>query len=179
MAKGAGKVIGGIVTLLIGGTVYSVSQGDIANKFSEETGMSQTAAEQYVESIPEDELISFYELGSDYISEGQEILNIAYEIDCKNYIYDWESSALSCQEGKSQMRQFGENEIALGRSYIVLSSESATTSDMYSTIRLIDRNTELYSSKIVTELISYSEINEVIKTNSYNKAVLLAALDSD
>ena len=65
MAKGSGRVIGTIIALIIGGTAYTVSQGDLINKFSEETGMSQVEAEQYVQNISEDELVSFYELGSD------------------------------------------------------------------------------------------------------------------
>ena len=139
MSKGSGKVIAGIITLIIGGTAYSISQGDVVNKFSEETGMSQTAAEQYVENISEDELVSFDELGSAFISSGEETLDLASGIDCVNYIYEWETETLTCDEGKSQIIEFGESEIALGEAYKVLSSESASESDMYSVIRLIDR----------------------------------------
>jgi len=139
MAKGTGKVIAGIITLIIGGTVYRISQGDIVSKFSEETGMSQKEAEQYIENIPEDELVSFDEVGSDIITEGQEILSIVSEIDCVNYYYEWETDTLSCEEGKSQFKNFGESEIALGEAYKVLNSDSATTEDIYSVIRLIDR----------------------------------------
>ena len=60
MAKGTGRAIAGIITLIIGGTVYSVSQADIVSKFSQETGMTQKEAEQYVENIPEDELFFFF-----------------------------------------------------------------------------------------------------------------------
>jgi len=179
MAKGTGRVIAGIITLIIGGTVYSVSQEDIVSNFSEETGMSQTAAEQYIENIPDDELVSFDEVGSGLITEGQDILSIASEIDCVNYYYEWETDTLSCEEGKSQFNKFGDSEIALGEAYKVLSSESASTEDIYSVIRLIDRVNENYSLEIIIELLDYSEIDEAIKTNLFNKALLQAALDSE
>lgn len=178
MAKGTGKLIGGILTLVIGGTLYSVSQADVVNKFSEETGMSHDAAEAYIESIPDEDLVSFDELGSVYISEGEEILSEAIDIDCVDYIYEWESDTLSCDEGRSQLMEFAENEIALGKAYRALSFESASTSDIRKVIRLLDENTELYTMKIIIKLIGQSEISELIKTNAYNKALLQAALDS-
>jgi len=179
MAKGSGRVIGGIITLIIGGTVYGVSQGDIVSHFSEETGLSQEEAEQYIESIPEDELVSFYEVGLDLISEGQEILQITSEIDCVNYYDEWETDTLSCEEGKSQFKKFGDSEIELGKAYQVLSYESASTVDIYSVIRLIDRVNENYELEIITELLDDSEIDQAIKTNLFNKALLQAALDSE
>ena len=178
MARGTGRVITGIITLIIGGTVYSVSQADIVSNFSKETGLSQKEAEQYVDNIPDDELVPFDELGAGFVAEGQAILSIASEIDCAEYYYDWETDTLSCNEGKSQIRIFGESEIALGEAYKVLSSESASTGDIYSVIRLIDRVNENYKLEIIIELLDYSEIDEAIKTNLYNKALLQAALDS-
>ena len=179
MAKGAGRAIAGIITLIIGGTVYGVSQADIVSNFSKETGMSQKEAEQYVENIPEDELVSWDELGSEFVTEGQDIVNVASEIDCVNYYYEWETDTLSCEEGKSQFMKFGLSEIALGEAYKVLSSESASNEDIYSVIRLIDRVNENFSLKIMIELLDYSDIDESIKTNLYNKALLQAALDSE
>ncbi len=178
MAKGAGKVIGGIITLIIGGTVYSISQGDIVSKFSEETGMSQEEAEKYVENIPDDELVSFDELGSDLITEGQDILRIVSETDCVNYYYEWETDTLSCEEGKSQFKQFGDSEIALGKAYKVLNTDSASIEDINSAIRLIDKVNENYNLEIIIKLLDYSDRDEAIKTNLYNKALLRAALDS-
>lgn len=179
MAKGTGRVIAGIITLIIGGTAYSISQGDLVNKFSEETGMSQTAAEQYVENIPDDELASFDEIGSDFISSGEDVLDMASEIDCVNYYYEWETDTLTCDEGKSQIIEFGESEIALGEGYKALSSESATVVNIYSVITLIDRNNENYSLEIIVILLGQSYIDEAIKTNLYNKALLKAALESE
>ncbi len=179
MAKGTGRVIAGIITLIIGGTVYRVSQEDVVRNFSEETGMSQKEAEQYIENISDDELVSIDKLGSEFITEGQDILSIASEIDCVNYYYEWETDTLSCEEGKSQIKNFGNSEIALGEAYKVLSSESASTEDINSVIRLIDRVNENYSLEIINKLLDYSEIDEAIKTNLFNKALLQAALESD
>jgi len=179
MAKGKGGIIGGIITLVIGGTVYSVSQEAIVENFSKDTGMSQKASEQYVENITEDEMVPFDELGSDFISSGQEILSVASKIDCINYEYEWETYSLSCKEGKSQLKKLGNSEIALGKAYKILDLESASTEDISSVIRLIDRNNANYNLEIASQLLDYSIIDEVKKTNSYNKALLQAALDSD
>jgi len=178
MAKGTGRAIAGIITLIIGGTVYSVSQADIVSKFSQETGLSQQEAAQYVENIPEEELFSFDELGAMMISEGEEILSIASEIDCVTYYYEWETDTLSCEEGKSQFRRFGDSEIALGEAYQALSSETASDQDIYTAIRLIDEVNANYNLEIMIELLDYSDRDESIKTNQYNKALLQAALDS-
>jgi len=179
MAKGTGKAIAGIITIIIGGTAYKVSQADIVNIFSDETGMSQNEAEQYIENIPEDELVSLDELGSDYIADGQDFLSIASQIDCVNYYYEWETETLSCAEGKSQLITFGESEIALGEAYDVLNSESASTEDISSAIWLIDRVNENYSLEIISEVLDSSEIDDAIKSNLYNKALLQAALESE
>ena len=179
MAKGAGKAIAGIITLIIGGTVYSVSQADIVSKFSAETGMSQKEAEQYVESISDEDLVSFDVLAEDFISEGEDILDLAFDLDCVNYYYDWESDTLSCEEGKSQLREFAEGEIALGEAYKVINSESASDADIYAVIRQIDRVNKNYNLEIIISLLDYSERDESIKTNLYNKALLQAALESE
>jgi len=179
MLKGPVNVVRGIIILIIGGTAYTVSQADVVNIFSEETGMSQVAAEQYVENISDDELASFYEIGLDFISYGEEVLNMVSEIDCVNYFYEWETATLTCEEGKSQLNKFGNDEIALGEAYKVLSSESASEVDIYSVIRLIDSDNENYSLEIVVWLFDYSEIDEAININLYNKALLRAALDSE
>lgn len=179
MGKGTIKAIVGIITVIIGGTVYSVSEKDIAKNFSEETGMSIEQAENYIKNIPEDELVSFNELGSEFIDEGQEILSNASDIDCVTYFYEWESDTLSCDEGKLQLIAFGDSEIALGEAYKDLDSESADTQDIYTVIALIDKVNELYSLEIISNLIDSADIDEIIKTNLYNKAMLQAVLDSE
>lgn len=173
-----GGIIGTIITLVIGGTAFSVSQADIVKNFSKDTGMSQQQAEEYVEKISEDEMVPFDKLGSDFISEGQKIIGFASEIDCVNYSYEWETGTLSCEKGKSQIKKFGDSEIALGKAYTTLASESASTEDMSSVIRSIDRLNADLNSEIVIKLLDSPTIDELKKTNSYNKALLQAALDS-
>lgn len=179
MAKGAGRAIAGIITLIIGGTVYSVSQSDVVSNFSAETGMSQKDAEAYVESIPEDEMVSFDVLGAELIADGAEILGLASEIDCVEYYYEWETDTLSCDEGKSQFRQFGEGEIALGQAYKALSSETATEDDIRAVIWHLDKMNEYYNLEIIVQLMDYEDRDEAIKTNLFNKALLQAALESE
>ncbi len=178
MGKGTVRAIAGIISVIIGGTVYSVSQGDIVKNFSEETGMSQAEAEKYIENIPDEELVSFKELGLGFIDEGRDVLSIASDIDCINYYYEWETNTLSCEEGKSQLLEFADAEIALGEAYKILDSESASTRDIYSAILLIDKVNEIYGLEIISVTMDHLEIDEAIKTNLYNKSLLQAILDS-
>lgn len=173
-----GGIIGTIITLAIGGTVFSVSKADIVKNFSKDTGMTQQQAEEYVESISEDKLVSYDKIGEDFVSEGQGVLEISSKIDCVNYNYEWETSTLSCEKGKSQLKTLGENEIGLGKAYTVLESETASTDDISKVISLIDKVNENYNFEIVGFILDRSTIDETKKTNSYNKAMLQAALDS-
>lgn len=173
-----GGIIGGIITLVIGGVVFSVSQADIAKNFSKDTGLSQQDAEQYVKNVTEDDLVPYDESGSSLISDGQDILDAASDIDCVNYDYEWQTDSLPCEEGKSQLKKVGNSQIELGKAYTILASESASTEDMSSVIRLIDRLNADLNLEIVNRLLDYPTIDEMRKTNSYNKALLQAALDS-
>lgn len=175
--KGILQSIIGASVLVIGGTVFTINQADLVNNFSKETGMSQQAAEEYVNSISDDDLGSFNELGSELISEGQDSVRISNEIDCINYEYEWESYTLSCNEGKSQLRRIGESEQALGRAYRVLDTEDATERDISAAIGQIDRLNNNLDLEIVEWVFDASGIDEYKKTNAYNKALLQAALD--
>jgi hypothetical protein len=174
-----GGIIGGIITLAIGGMVFTVSKADIAKNFSKNTGLSQEEAQQYVENVKKDDLVPFDKLGSDYVADGQKVLNAIKDIDCVNYTYDWETNTLSCEEGKSQLFKFGNDEIALGKAYAVLASDSASKTDMSSVINLIDKCNADLNLEIVKQVLDYSTIDETKKTNSYNKALLQTALDGD
>lgn len=178
MSEGKGGLIKGIITLAIGGTVYSVSQADVAKNFSKDTGMSQEQAQQYVESVKEEDLVPYDELGADYVTEGQETIGMAAQIDCVNYTYEWESAALTCQTGKSQLKNIGDAEVALGRAYTRLASDTATTEDITLVIGLIDKLNTSYNSAIAMLLFDPVARDEMKKANSYNKATLQAALDS-
>lgn len=174
-----GGIIGTIVTLAIGGTIYSASKADIVKNFSKDTGLSQEESQQYVENISEDDLVAYDELGSGLISDGQDILKVASDIDCENYTYEWETASLSCKEGKLQLTRLGKDEIALGNAYTTLTSESASREDMSSTISLIDKLNTDFRLEIVNQILDFQTIEEIRKTNSYNKALLQSALENN
>ncbi len=178
LAKGA------IITILIGGSAYTISQTDIVNNFAEDTGLTQEQAEQYVGGVSEDELFSFDVMGSDLLSQGREMLKLASEIDCVDFEYEWESITLSCQEGKKQLDKLALDKLAkdytsLGQSYVKLASDSASKDDIARTISLIDQLNSDYELEVVSVTLDWATIDEVKKTNSYNKAVLKAALEND
>lgn len=177
--KGKGAIIGGIITLVIGGTVFTVSQTDVVKNFSKNTGLSQEEAQQYIQNISKEDLVSFDKVGSDMVSDGQGILNMASSIDCVRYSYKWETSTLSCQEGKLQITRLGNDEIALGDAYKALTSDSASKNDMSSAINLIDRDNTDLNLEIVGNILDSQSIDQTRKTNSYNKAVLQSALESN
>lgn len=173
------KTIGTIITLVIGGTAYTFSQADVVKNFSKDTGLTQEQAEQFVSKIKEEDLVPFDEIGSDFISEGQDIVEIANGIDCVNYEYDWESNVLTCEQGKSQLRKIGYDGIDLGKAYKTLDTKDATRDDISLVIRNIDKYNADLELSVVNIALDSSTIDEIKKTNSYNKALLKAALDSD
>ena len=170
---------GTIITILIGGTAYTISQEDVIQNFSDDTGLTQEQAELYINEIPEEELVSFDRVGSDLINEGQELLTVANDTDCINYEYEWEVAILSCPEGKTQIDKLARDTISLGQAYIKLSLDSASKDDISKTIILIDQLNLDYQLEIVSQLWDWSTIDEVKKTHSYNKAILKAALESE
>lgn len=171
-------IIGGIITLVIGGTVFSVNTADIAKNFSKDTGMSQQQAEQYVKNVSKDDLVSYDKLGSSFVSEGQDTLAAAAKIDCVTYKYKWETDSLPCEIGILQLKMLGDSEVKLGNAYTIIASESATAKDMSSVIMDIDKVNADLNLEIVKVILDDSAIDETKKTNSYNKAMLQAALDS-
>lgn len=173
-------ITGVIITIVIGGTAYTINQADVVKHFAADTGLTQQQAEQYINTIPEDELVSSYdELGSDYIEDGQEILDYVSKIDCVNYEYEWQSASLTCYTGKTQLGKLGRDEISLGQSYKKLDSDSASKDDISKTIELIDTFNSDFDFSIAKNIYSQSEIDEIKKTNSFNKAVLKAVLEGN
>ena len=170
---------GAVITLIIGGTAYNVSQKDVIQNFADDTGLTQEQAELYINEIPEEELDTFSVIGSDFINEGQEYLAMANDIDCINYEYDWESTTLSCFKGKSQLNKLAKNTSSLGYAFKKLDSDSASEEDIAETIRLIDQLNADYELEIFYILWDRSTVSEAKKTNSYNKSILKAALKSD
>lgn len=124
-------------------------------------------------------MVAYDKLGSDFVSDGQDILNSSRKIDCINYTYEWETSTLSCEKGRSQLTMLGNNEIALGKAYIVLASETASREDMSKVISLIDSLNADFNFEIVRYMLKPQDIDEMKKANSFNKALLQSALESD
>ena len=172
-------VVGGVITLVIGGSAYTINKTDIAKNFAEDTGMSQQQAEQFVNNMDDEDLVPFDELGDDYIDEGQGVINYSVEIDCVNYQYEWETYSLSCSQGKSQMSQIGRDMVALGKSYKILGSDSADRSDISNAITLIDKLSFDYKLPIVYAVLDKATVTEMQNNNSYNKALLKTALESE
>jgi hypothetical protein len=172
-------LIGGVITLVLGGTAYTFTQEDVINNFAEDTGVSQEQAKEYVNNIKESDIVPYQELGAGLVSDGRLTVDTAEEIDCVNYEYDWETTLLSCDDGKSQLRQSGEDDIALGNSYIKLDSDTTTVSDIQETISLIDKVNANYDLPILQALMTSSDIDEIKKTNSYNKSLLKSALEGE
>lgn len=172
------NIVGVVITVAIGGTVYTVSQTDVINNFANDTGLTQQQAEQYVKNVKDEDLVSYSELGSEYTKDGQGIIDLSVQMDCLNYTYEWESQSLTCDRGKSQLYNIGKDEVALGESYKILGSDSASKTDISNTIALIDKVNANYKLDIMSKILDTNNINENKKSNSYNKAILQAALDS-
>jgi hypothetical protein len=57
------KAIAGIIiTVVLGGTSYTISQSDIVSNYAKETGQSQEQAQKYVDDVQKN-LVSFSKTG--------------------------------------------------------------------------------------------------------------------
>ncbi|HEX8227457.1 MAG TPA: hypothetical protein VF572_06330 [Candidatus Saccharimonadales bacterium] len=171
--------IGAVVTVVIGGSAYTINQADVVSNFAADTGMSQQQAEEYVQGVDEKDLVPFDQLGADYIKEGEDTLKVAAETDCVNYEYEWESVSLSCYQGKTQIEELGKDTVALGNAYKKLGSATATKEDMSATINVLDEVNSDYGFEIMDKILTQADITEVRNNNSYNKSLLKAALASE
>lgn len=170
------KAIGGVITLVIGGTLYTVSQGDIAKNFSANTGVSQTQAEQYVNNIKPSDLASFSKIGASLVNDGNSVLST--NIDCVDYTYKWQTSSLSCEDGKSQLETVGRDEVTLGNCYEALDTNLGDSgkAKIQECISDIDSLNSDYSLPIVAVGLDSNTIADTKNSNAYNKSVLQAAL---
>lgn len=174
------NIIGGtVITLVIGGTAFSVSQTDIVDNFASDTGLSQEQAEQYIDSIEEEDLIDYNELGDIFVEDGTEMLVYVEEIDCMNYEYEWESTTLSCDEGKIQFEKIAIDTIALGEAYRKIDEGQIVKANITNAIELIDVLNSDYNLEFAIKVLDPETLDEERKTNSYNKAVLQAILQSE
>ena len=171
-------IIGGIITLVIGGTGYTISQSDVVSNFAKNTGMSQQQAQQYVNNS-QNNLASFSKVGQDFVSDGNSLLNTS--IDCQNYTYEWVTSSLSCEEGKSDLQTIGNDEVQLGYCYQALGTDlgSASRSKISECINDIDAVDTSYDLPLAVSVIGSSKITDLKNNNLYNKSVLQSALNSN
>ncbi len=171
-------ITGGVITLFIGGTAFTFSQQDVIDNFADDSGLTQEQAEQYVQDISEDELVPWDEIGNDFLGESKKSLAIAAEIDCENYEYEWESPTLPCSAGKAQLQKIAKSEQLLGQSLIQLSTETASEDDMRTTIGYFDQLNTDYKLEIAGAIFDTAAIDDMVMTNTYNKSLLKAALES-
>ncbi len=173
-----GWIAGTIITLVIGGTAYTFNQEDVVKNFADETGMTQEQAEQYINTIPEDELDTFTVIGTSFITDGTAMRTEVQNIDCEKNEYEWQSEILTCAMGKRQLTKIADDMIAFGHVFQKLDTDEATEQDIQEAIRLIDqmvRNNRLAVSKAIW---TQEELDEENRGHAYNKALLQAALDS-
>lgn len=170
-------VTGGIITLVIGGAAYTINQTDVINNFSQDTGLSQEQAEEYINNIDDEDFIEFYDLGQEYINEGKSTLDYISELDCATYMYDWESATLTCEQGKNQLQVYAQDNIALGEAYQRLDSDSGAKDDLSDAISVIDKLRKTYNLEIIRFIYDTETIDEFIKNEAYNKAILTTTLE--
>lgn len=174
------QIIGGVVTVVIGGTAYTVSQSDIASNFSKNAGVSQQQAQQYVNNINQSDLKSFSKVGSGLVSDGNTVISNLSSIDCVNYRYQWETPSLTCQDGKNQLQSIGNDEIVLGNCYESLGTDlgSAAKSTINECISDIDTVDSDYNLPIVATALDSKTISDTKNANIYNKSLLQTAVES-
>lgn len=170
---------GGIITVLIGGAAFSFSQQDLVDNFAAESGLSSEQAEQYVDNVTSDELVSYKENGLDWIEESQTTVELAEGIDCNNYEYDWESPSLSCPEGRNQLMVMGDAERRMGESFMELDSTTDVRASIQQAIEDIDRLILTYDLGIAKGVYDEATLQELRMTHLYNKSILKSALESE
>lgn len=176
-----GKIIGGVAVLVIGGTGFAVSQTDVISNFAAETGMSQEEASKYVDSLKDEDLATFTEIGQDHIKEGNLTLKDSQSTDCVNYEYEWESASLDCVTGKHQLETIGSSEVAMGECYLRLDEDlgNEASNQINKCIKLIDTFTRSLELEVAVPYLSNEYVTEQKKTNAYNKSLLKASQDSE
>lgn len=171
-------VVGGVLTVIVGGTAYTVSQADIIDNLANETGMTQQEAKEYAEKAEKEGLVEWTEVGNSHIEEGKAALDLADQLDCNQYEYEWETATLSCSQAIVQLRTYGNNSVSLGNSYKKLDNDSSGIPEINATIRHIDTLTSSLQFEIIRSVLDASQLTEMRNINAYNKSVLKAVLDS-
>ena len=171
-------IVGGVITVIIGGTTYAVHQSDVTKNFANQTGMTQQQAQQYVSSVKG---VSWTKVGQSFIDDGNSAINDASQLDCENYTYQWETPTLSCNDGKSQFQSVGNDEITLGNCYKALDTDlgNSTKPKVGECITDINTVTNDYTYPVVTSVLDSTTITDANNTNAYNKSVLEAVLSAN
>jgi hypothetical protein len=174
------QIIGGVVTLVIGGTVYGVSQSNVVSNFAKNTGQSQQQAQQYVNNIKQSDLQSFSQIGQNLVTDGNTVLQDKASIDCVNYTYKWVTDSLTCYGGAMQLEAMGNDEIALGNCYQALDTNLGNSANSKITECISDSDTleNDYKLPIAAAVLDQNTITTMSNTTAYNKSVLQAALQS-
>lgn len=174
-----GKIIAGSIAVVIGGSTFVIHKSDVVNNFSKNSGLTQQQAQDYVNNIKPSDLISFSKVGQSFISDGNTILSQSSGIDCFNYTYPaWESSTLSCSDGKSQFQEIGNSEITMGNCLQALDANlgGSAKAKINECITDIDTTNRDYDLPVATALLDSKTLADEKNINAYNKSVLEAAL---
>lgn len=174
------QIVGGVVVLVIGGSTVAVSQSDIVDNFSKDTGMTHAQAQQYVDNA-QSKLDSFSKVGQGLVSDGNSVTSAVAGIDCVNYTYQWETATLDCSSGKSQLQTIGTDEVTLGNCYAALDTDlgagaKAKMNECITDIDLVDTD---YNLPIANALLDSNTIATTTNSNIYNKSVLEAAVKAN
>lgn len=174
------QIIGGVLTVAIGGTVYHVSQADVAKNLSQNTGMTQQQAQQYVNNIKQSDLESFSKVGQGFIDDANTVQSTLSQLDCENYTYTWETPTLSCSDAKNQLQTIANDESTLGSCYQSLDTDlgSSANSQINECISDIDTVNADDQLPVATAVLDSKTLTDTTNTNNYNKSVLQAALQS-
>lgn len=174
------KLIGGAIVLVLGGTGFTVSQSDIVNNFAQESGMTQQQAQQYVEES-QDDLDSFGNIGTGFVESGNTVIGEAAGINCEEYVYEWETALLSCDEGKRQLHFLGSKEIDLGQCFKELDTDLGDFAEakVSECIADIDELNLAYDQPAAANIFGADYVSETKNTNLFNKSVLRTALESE
>jgi len=174
------QIIGGVVTLVIGGTVYHVNQSNVVSNFAKNTGQTQQQSQQYVNNIKQSDLQSFSQVGQSLVSDGNNILKIKSSIDCENYTYGWATVTLTCNDGVMQLDEIGNDEITLGNCYQALDTNlgDSANSKINECIQDTNKIENDYKLPVATALLDQTTVTTMSNAAAYNQSVLQAALQS-
>jgi hypothetical protein len=176
-------VIGGIITLIIGGLTYSFSRQDLIDNFTADTGLSQQQAEEFISSKLDEEGSSWEELGHEFSLASQSLQKIHNSIDCENlsseeFLIIKEGVSLSCDEALEQIAQIANSAESVSVAYLKLSEDNVSRDDVRETVFYLDQFITDLDSPVLVPFISSSTIEDYKLSSSLNKSLLKTALEN-